>query len=100
MHSAHFYCADQPLKASKNKKNKKKGSKAQQNIIDIDIGDFTKKRDETGKAIPHEVPVKLAKVNIEFDEANAIREDGDNNDEGEDGQQVSGEFPEEEEEQK
>jgi len=27
----------------------------------------------------------LAKVNIEFDEANAIREDGDNNDEGEDG---------------
>jgi len=27
----------------------------------------------------------LAKVNIEFDETNAIREDGDNNDEGEDG---------------
>lgn len=80
MHSAHFYVSNQPLKLSKKKNNKKKAKKTS-NIVDINIGNFTKEVDSKGAAIPHEIPVKLAKVNIEFDEANAVRVDDENDDE-------------------
>ncbi|EAR97230.3 kelch motif protein (macronuclear) [Tetrahymena thermophila SB210] len=77
MHTAHFYSAASDLKKKKKKKGKsKKGS----NIVNLDIGDFTKEVDSQGQAIPHEAIMNIPKVNIEFDEKNAIVED-DNNDE-------------------
>ncbi|KAL4441784.1 hypothetical protein ABPG74_008781 [Tetrahymena malaccensis] len=77
MHTAHFYSAASDLKKKKKKKGKsKKGS----NIVNLDIGDFTKEVDSQGQAIPHEAIMNIPKVNIEFDEKNAIIED-DNNDE-------------------
>lgn len=74
MHTAHFYCTATELK--KKKKKKSKNNKGQ-NIINIDIGDFTKEVDNKGNAIPHEVVMNIPKVNIEFDEKNVIIDDND-----------------------
>jgi hypothetical protein len=46
-------------------------------LIGIDIGDFTKERDSSGIPQPHENVMKIAKVNIEFDESNAVIIDDD-----------------------
>lgn len=51
MHTAHFYSSSTTQLKKKNqkkKKNKKQASKESSSIIDINIGDFTKERDQSG----------------------------------------------------
>ncbi|EGR29511.1 kelch motif family protein, putative [Ichthyophthirius multifiliis] len=68
MHSIHFYTTNGDLKAKKKKKKKNN------NIVGLDIGDFTKETNSQGQPIPHENLMKITKVNIEFDDKNAVFE--------------------------
>ena len=96
MHSAHVIYTRIDLKNRKNKKNEKKKKNKMQKakLVDINFGQFPEgletteqqQQDEQELGVKPNVAQQgqqliLNKVNIEFDEQNAIIEDGDGDDE-------------------